>query len=240
MFWIAVMITTVDQKSNMRYIGLMKTMNIRPIARPSLREQIYRALKRAIATLELEPGQRLKDSDLAEQFGVSRTPVREALRQLEDEGLVETIPGSLTRVKELNIEEARQAFTVVAALHALAARLAVPLLEERDLELMEERNEAFRVALEAGDILAAVDADDEFHDVILTASGNKEISVALERVVPKIRRLEFSKFGSFEALMSYEQHNSIIETCRKGDAQEVSRLLEAHWMKLEEVLTRRG
>lgn len=111
----------------------MKKDIIKPIKRMSFRDEVYLTLKKAIVTLELQPEQRLNDKELAEEFGISRTPVREALKRLEDEGLVESIPGSVTRVAPLNIEEAKHAFTVVAVLHSLAARLAVPLLKESDI-----------------------------------------------------------------------------------------------------------
>ncbi|MCG2969121.1 GntR family transcriptional regulator, partial [Escherichia coli] len=75
---------------------------IKPIKRLSLREEIYQTLKQGIITLEFPPDQRLNDKELAEKFSVSRTPVREALKRLEDEGLVESIPGSITKVSSLN------------------------------------------------------------------------------------------------------------------------------------------
>ncbi|MDI5789234.1 GntR family transcriptional regulator [Bacillus licheniformis] len=87
----------------------MMKNNIKRIKRISLREEVYQTLKRAIVHLELKPEERLHDQELAEQFGISRTPVREALKRLEDEGLVEAVPGSATRVAPLNREEAEHA-----------------------------------------------------------------------------------------------------------------------------------
>lgn len=103
------------RKTKNRYIGFMMKNNIKRIKRISLREEVYQTLKRAIVHLELKPEERLHDQELAEQFGISRTPVREALKRLEDEGLVEAVPGSATRVAPLNREEAEHAFTVTAA-----------------------------------------------------------------------------------------------------------------------------
>ncbi|USG63329.1 GntR family transcriptional regulator [Brevibacillus ruminantium] len=210
---------------------------IKPLERPVLRDQIYEYLKKAIITLELAPGQRIKDSDLAADFGVSRTPVREALKRLEDEGLVESAPGSLTRISPIHMQEAKHAFTVVATLHALAARLAVPVMSEQDCADMEEKNRQLAKAMQEKNMIRAVEADDAFHQVFLEVCGNREIDLALERIVPKIRRLEFAKFSSLEGLRSVEQHVAIIEACKAQDAGKAAQLTEENWLSLGRVLT---
>lgn len=209
---------------------------IKQIERPTLREQVYQGLKKAIVMLELKPGQRINDNELAALFGVSRTPVREALKRLEDEGLVESVPGSMTRVTPLLEKEAKHAFPVVAALHALAARLAMPF-DTQAIHNLEQWNEKLRAALEQQDVILAIEADDGFHDVILEACGNREIYLALERVVPKIRRLEFARFGSVEGLESVEQHRRIIDAIKENNSQLVSSLMEENWINLGRLLT---
>ncbi len=98
----------------------------------SLRERAYRALLHAIVRGELPPGARLRDQEIASQMGLSRTPVREALQRLEDEGLVQTAARSQTVVAPVEARTAQEAFPVVAALHALAARSALPSWEAAD------------------------------------------------------------------------------------------------------------
>lgn len=212
----------------------MKT--IKTIERPVLRDQVYESLKKAIITLELEPGQRILDKELAIEFGVSRTPVREALKRLEDEGLVESLPGSQTRITKVNLEEARNAFTVVATLNSLAARLAVPLMTNEDIHLMELSNSQLHDALTRKDVVCAVEADDQFHLVLLKASRNSEIELALERIMPKIRRLEFSKFSSFDGQTSLKQHQEIILACKGKNHNLASTLVEENWLSLGRVL----
>lgn len=212
----------------------MKT--IKTIERPVLRDQVYESLKKAIITLELEPGQRILDKELAIEFGVSRTPVREALKRLEDEGLVESLPGSQTRITKVNLEEARNAFTVVATLNSLAARLAVPLMTNEDIHLMELSNSQLNDALTRKDVVCAVEADDQFHLVLLKASRNSEIEFALERIMPKIRRLEFSKFSSFDGQTSLKQHQKIILACKGKNHNLASTLVEENWLSLGRVL----
>lgn len=210
--------------------------NIKAIERVALRDQVYDSLKKAIVTLELAPGQRIMDKDLATEFGVSRTPVREALKRLEDEGLVESLPGSQTRITNIHLEEAKNAFTVVAVLHRLAARLAVPIICEKEIKLMEESNLQLQNALDNKDVMAAIAADDRFHYVLLKSSGNQEIELALERIMSKVRRLEYSKFSSLSARKSIEEHNKIISACRSKDANLVSSLVEENWLSLGRIL----
>ncbi|MEH7014028.1 GntR family transcriptional regulator [Neobacillus niacini] len=210
---------------------------IKPIKRLSFREEVYQTLKQSIINLELKPEERLNDKELAEKFGISRTPVREALKRLEDEGLVESLPGSSTRVAPLKLEEAKHAFTVVAALHALAARLATPLLKETDIEELEFSNKTLRLAIENGDVIKAIEADGTFHKVFLDSAANPEIALALDRIVPKIQRLEISQFISLKGLKSVEQHDQIISACKNQEHERVVRLVEENWLSLGELLT---
>lgn len=209
---------------------------IQPIKRTSFRAEVYTRLREAIVSLALKPGSRLNDTALAAEFGVSRTPVREALKRLEDEGLVETVPGSITRVAPLRPEEARHAFVVAAALYALAARLAALSIDEAMLESMRASNARLRQAAAARDTLAAIEADDAFHSAAVEAAGNPEIAAALARLLPKLRRLEIARFAADRAADSADQHERIIEAFRKGDAVSAAELTETNWLKLGETL----
>ncbi|MEW4369915.1 GntR family transcriptional regulator [Paenibacillus kandeliae] len=210
----------------------MSTSNIQKINRLSLRDQIYQTLKQHILSLELPPEQKLNDSELAAQFGVSRTPVREALKRLEDEGLVESFPGAVTRITPLNEQAAAYAFPVAAALHALATRLATPQLLDSHYSDMEAANEQLIMALQQQDAEKAVEADDRFHQVFIEVAGNPEIASSLQIVMSKIRRLELAKFSQIDRTQSPEDHKRIIEACREGKAQQAAELMEQNWLSL--------
>src|SRR5207248_7307904 len=130
----------------------MQSHTLEKIDRIPLRERVYHLVQRAIVSGELHPGQRVRDLDLAIQLGVSRTPVREALQRLEDEGLVEALPGALTRIVPLDTQAAHEAFPVVAVLHALATRLSVETLSEQDISSLHRTNESLIAALNARDV----------------------------------------------------------------------------------------
>jgi DNA-binding GntR family transcriptional regulator len=214
----------------------MKSSALEKIDRIPLRESVYHLVQRAIVSGELPPGQRVRDLDLAAQLGVSRTPVREALQRLEDEGLVETLPGALTRIMPLDTQVAREAFPVVAVLHALATRLAVETLTEQDFASLRQANESLVAALEAEDVTRAVEADDRFHDVFVRASANSEVQHALDRLMPKVRRLEYAQFGSLAGHTSVLQHQAIIAACEQRLAVQAASLTEQNWLNLGQLI----
>ena len=134
-----------------------------PLPRVSLAARAYETLLTAIVAGTLAPGERIRDSELAEQLQTSRMPVREALKRLEAEGLVETVPNRETRVAPVRAERAAQAFPVIAALQALGTRLGVPALTARRRQAMRSLDRERARALERGDVIVAIELDDAFH-----------------------------------------------------------------------------
>ena len=209
-----------------------------PFRRSLLWEEAYRRLRGAILAGTLEPGERLKDADLARWLGLSKTPVRAALARLEEDGLVESAPQRYTRVTPLDKRDARDAFPVVAALHALAATLGVPRMSGSDLEALRARNGAFADALGRGDVDAAMAADDAFHGVLVAASANREIPRALGRLMPRLRRLERARFGSLVGRRSVDQHGQIVGLCARGDARGAAEAVRDNWLSLGALIER--
>jgi DNA-binding GntR family transcriptional regulator len=201
-------------------------------ARTLLRDQAYARLRDAILDGTLEPGEQLKDAELAGWLGLSRTPIREAVARLEEYGLVETEPNRYTRVAPISARDARDAFPVVAALQALAASLGVPRLTGADIETMRDSNRDFATALGAADVDGAVAADDRFHGVLVQASANREIARSLARLMPKIRRLERARFGSLGGRRSVEQHERILGLCAAGKAEQAAEAVRENWLSL--------
>ena len=210
-------------------------MALGALTRETLAEQAYARLLDAIVSGTLEPGRRLRDHELAAELGVSRTPVREALRRLEDEGLIESGRNASTRVAPVRPERLAEAFPVVASLQALATRLGVPALTRSDLQALEQHDAERTRALKAGDVTAAIAADDRFHAVLIEAAGNGEIERLLARLMPHVRRLDLLHF---EALTRLEDpgadHVAILGACRRGDAWEAARLVEESFLRLGE------
>ena len=201
-------------------------------SRRLLRDQAYVRLRDAILDGTLEPGEQLKDAEIAAWLGLSRTPIREALARLEEYGLVETAPNRYTRVTPLSAGDARDAFSVVAALHSLAAALGVPRVAESELATMRRANEDFAAALRANVVARALAADDRFHGVLVHASANREIARSLERLMPKVRRLERARFGSLAGRRSVKRHDQIVVLCASGQAEAAARAVRENWLSL--------
>ncbi|MFI8433838.1 GntR family transcriptional regulator [Streptomyces sp. NPDC079020] len=207
---------------------------LRPVRRTLLRDTAYEAIRDAIVRGDIPPGAPVRDADLAERLGLSRAPVRDALSRLVGEGLVESKPQSYTRVTRLVPRDVRDAAAVVQAMQELAARGAVPRLTERDIAAMRAANERFRAATRRGDVAAALRADDELHDTLVTACGNRAVAATIERYTPLIRRLEWRRFGTADAAHgSAELHDRLIAACAAGDVEAAARITADIWSALE-------
>ena len=197
-------------------------------------------LRDAIVTGELAPGEVIRDAELAERVGLSRTPVREALARLADDGLVETKPHSWTRVTPLSLREVRDAVIVVRAMHELAVRLAVPLMTDRHHDRMRAANKRFAAALERGDVQGALDADDALHDVPVAVLGNRVVAATIERQLPLIRRLEKARFGSLLGRRSIAWHDQLIDACEVGDVESAVAITTRIWTTLLDMFSSEG
>ncbi|MDT0389736.1 GntR family transcriptional regulator [Streptomyces sp. DSM 41921] len=208
---------------------------IRPVPRTLLRDRAHAAIRDAIVAGELEPGAVVRDADLAERLGLSRAPVREAFSRLVDEGLLESKPQSHTRVTPLVAADVRDAAAVVGALHELVTRTAVPRLTDADLAVMRAANERFAAAVRAGDVDAALRADDDLHEVLVRAGGNRAAAATVARYTPLIRRLERRRFGEGGNCRSAGLHERLIDACAAGDTAEAVRVTAEIWRGLEEL-----
>ncbi|MGY1838174.1 MULTISPECIES: GntR family transcriptional regulator [unclassified Modestobacter] len=194
---------------------------------------MYRRLRDAIENGTFEPGEQLKDKELAAWLGVSRTPVREALLRLAQSGLVLAQPGRSTIVCPLDVREVRDARDVVAAMHQVAVREAVPALTEADVTTMRDANRRFAAAVESGDVESAVRADAELHGVPVTICGNRALATVLEQFTPTLRRAERLRFGSPQGHASVAQHDELIRLCAAGDVEGAAAVAYGTWHSLQ-------
>ncbi|MCF0081970.1 GntR family transcriptional regulator [Streptomyces lomondensis] len=208
---------------------------IRPVPRTLLRDRAYAVIRDAIVAGDIEPGAVVRDAELAERLGLSRAPVREAFSRLVDDGLLESKPQSYTRVTPLVAADVRDAAAVVGAMHELVTRVAVPRLAAADLAAMRAANGRFAAAVGAGDVDAALRADDELHDVLVRAGGNRAAAATVARYTPLIRRLERRRFGEGGSCRSAGLHERLIEACAAGDVAEAVRVTAEIWRGLEEL-----
>ena len=205
-----------------------------PVQSPLLRDLAYRRLRGAILSGALAPGDPLRIDELAGELALSRTPVREALARLRDEGLVQTRPRSGTRVSPLRLDEARQALDVISAMHELAVRSAVPRLQERHLAQLAQAGQRFEEAVKGGDDERAIDADDEFHDVFVGVAENGPLRETIVRFMPLLRRAEALRFGTLPGRRSIAAHRQHPRGRAAGDTEAAAEATRVNWASLAE------
>lgn len=197
-----------------------------------LRDNVYQKLRDAIVDGTFEPGEQLKDSELAAWIGVSRTPVREALLRLGTSGLVVAKPGRSTYVSTIDPRTLQEARDVVAAMHELAIRETVGKLTKAELDRMRTANRRFEKAIADGDAAKALQADDELHAVPVEASKNRALQSVLEHFGPVVRRAELLRFQSDDGAESLRMHERLIELSESGDVEGAMRVAFDTWRSL--------
>lgn len=203
------------------------------LERVPLRDEVFHRLRTAIVDGTLAPGEQLRDLELADWLGVSRTPVREALLRLVDAGLVESRPGRSTRVTCLDHRAERDAREVVAAMHQMAVREAVPCLGPANLASMKQANQRFAQAVRSGDLEAALRADDELHAVPVAAAANRAVASVLDQFAPVLRRAERLRFATLGGRASIDRHDKLIRLCARGEAEAAAAVAFDTWHTLQ-------
>lgn len=197
-------------------------------------QDAYNVLAEAVVRGDLAPGEQVRDGEIAERLGLSRTPVREAISRLVDVGLIEAKVGAYTRVTSLNRKDAEASLAVLMSLDRLAVREGLPRLDERGVRAMEKANRDFARAVGQDSAWRALEADDRFHGVLVALADNPLLTRLINQIHPQIHRILFRKFstllGSQETI---EHHEQLLELCRTGeDAETIVRASAEHWEHL--------
>jgi DNA-binding GntR family transcriptional regulator len=200
------------------------------LERPVLRDTIYTNLRDWIVQGILEPEEKLKDDELAKRLGVSRTPVREALMKLEDEGLIETSANRWTKVSSVTLKDAEQIYPIVARLETLALELAFKQLTSEDFKTMRRINQRFHKATESKKPLEAAKADVAFHQVFIARCNNPELIRILKEIKLKHERLEIAYFGDASlGKHSPTQHLQLVKWLEQKNLKEALKALAENW-----------
>lgn len=213
----------------------MTTTTIVPQARPyrPLYEDAYDALRNAILEGRLAPGARIVEAEIARQMAISRAPVREAIRKLERDGMVEYQPRRGTIVVELSADDVRDVYALRAHLEAYAARLAAERVTDEDFQRLEASLERMRACAANDDLRGLIAADVEFHSDILHASGSKRIRHLWDSLNPHswtlltgIRATEYT----LEEIA--ERHLLLLDALRARDPERADAEIRDHILSL--------
>jgi len=194
-----------------------------------LREVIFNTLREAIIVGELKPGERLMEVQLAEKMGVSRTPVREAIRKLELEGLVNMIPRKGAHVADLSVKDIIDVLEVRAALDGLATALAAEKITEQELKDLNNVQMQFINYVDKDNIQGAIKKDVEFHDIIYRCSRNDkllQISSNLREQVQRFRVIYIKDYGNMRGIIN--EHAEIYEALVERDPEAARKAAQKH------------
>ncbi len=194
-----------------------------------LREIVFENLREAILEGRLEPGQRMMEIQLAEQLGVSRTPVREAIRKLELEGLVIMIPRKGAYVADVSIKDILEVLEIRAILEGLAASLAATRMSDEEIDELEMISYQFKKCYQKDDIEGMIEKDVEFHDRIFNSARNEKLNHIVQGLREQIYRFRVTYISEYnKAKELVEEHENILEAISQRDAEKANEYALKH------------
>lgn len=192
----------------------------------TLREKILETIRDAITSGVLKPGEKVAEPELAERFGISRTPIREAFRQLESEGYLTVIPRKGAVVVSFSCKEIEEFYAIKSILEGYAAHQACRNLTDKEISRLAAINEKLRQLAEEEDIKHFFKIHNDFHELFRKAADNTKLDELISGLVSKFQRLRYeslSKPGRMK--VSVQEHNKIIEAFRARDAELAEQLV---------------
>ena len=199
-----------------------------------LREVIFNSLREAIIIGELRPGERLMEVQLAEKMGVSRTPVREAIRKLELEGLVDMVPRKGAHVAELSVKDIMDVLEVRASLDGLATALAAERITDDELKELKFINGQFASYIEKENLNGSIKKDAEFHDIIYKASRNDKLLTILNNLREQVQRFRVIYLKDYSSPKNLiKEHNDIFDAVSTRTIESAQSFAKTHILNQE-------
>ncbi len=194
-----------------------------------LRDVVFNTLRQAILRGELKPGERLMEIQLANKLGVSRTPIREAIRKLELEGLVLMIPRKGAEVAEITEKSLKDVLEIRRALEELAVQLACEKITKEEIKELKKAGDEFKKVLKSQDITEVAEADVRFHDVIYMATDNPKLIHLLNNFREQMYRFRVEYLKKDEVRPQLiKEHDEIIRFITEGNKEEAARVVCSH------------
>ncbi len=194
-----------------------------------LRDVVFKTLRQGILTGEIKPGERLMEIHLGKRLGVSRTPIREAIRKLELEGLVVMIPRKGAQVAEISQKHLKDVLEVRRSLDSLAVELACERMSPGQMEDLKEACNEFEKVTKTKDVTAIAKADVALHDVIVRATGNERLEQLISNLAEQVYRyrFEYIKDASYHERL-IKEHEEIFESILAKDKIRAKELVVQH------------
>src|SRR6056297_49841 len=201
------------------------------IHRPTLHEELVERLRNLVVEDTLKPGEKVPEKNLCEAFGVSRTPLREALKVLASEGLVVLQANRGARVAQVTREELEKTFPVIAVLEELAGELACRNLSNAEIETIETRHDAMIKAYLAKDRKAYFQANQDIHNALIEGARNDILEAHHRLLASRVRRARFmANLSDDRWAQAIREHEQMMEKLHNRDAEGLGRLMKMHMM----------
>jgi DNA-binding GntR family transcriptional regulator len=197
---------------------LLQKLKVQIDSHMTLREKIVETVRSAIVNGHIPAGTRVAEPELADRFGISRTPIREAFRQLESEGFITVIPRKGAVVASLSAKDISDFYDLKTVLEGYAARCAARTLTEKDIAKMETVNRQMEAAAVKKDLRRVLTLHNEFHDIFLKSCGNEKLHSIVQNLVRQFQRFRLIVAIRGKMDGSIKQHDEIIDAFRKQDA----------------------
>jgi DNA-binding GntR family transcriptional regulator len=211
-----------------------------PRVQRALRNDVYDALRQAIASGALHPGQRLNEAEISRQMQISRAPIREAIRLLEQEGLLESVPRRGTFVVTLSRDDVEEIYALRADIEARAMRRAVSRFTSDELATLESLVETMRSAARAGDLAQLLDADIQFHRTIVEAADWARLRKIWESLHPQTLTLyTLSTLTDWSPMDHALRHDPLLGAIRRADADAAAAAIQDHILGVSAQVMRR-
>lgn len=210
-----------------------------------LQRNLYREVADRIGDLiehgELAPGERISERELCERFGVSRTPLREALKVLAAEGLIELLPNRGARVVRLTFKSVKDTYDLMAALEGLSGELACQHISTADIRSIRALHDAMLAHYEARDLTRYFEVNRQIHERILAASDNPVLQEMYSNLSQRVKRVRYSKqMTNTFWKRAVEDHEQMIDALEKRDGQKLGQVLREHLCNKIEIATLAG
>jgi len=195
-----------------------------------LSQKVYRILKARIIKGDLKPGEKLLENKIAEQLGVSRTPVREALQKIAAEGLVKMEPNLGMIVIEFSLEDLQEVLQVRRALEGLATSVAAKKISKEEITKLEEIIEKMSICISKNDVVAYSELNGKLHNLILNICGNKRLTEICNHLNSSDHRFRIRSLRSNPERLKYslKEHREIVEALKRKDSIQAEWLSQAH------------
>jgi DNA-binding GntR family transcriptional regulator len=209
----------------------------RVIVRRSLHEEIVERLRDLIVDNALKPGEKIQEPELCERFGVSRTPLREALKALAAEGLVTLQPNRGATVAKITPEEVDQLFPIIGALEALAGELACTKITDAAVAAIRRDHERMVMHYQRGEWAPYIKLNRVIHEAIFAAAGNPSLTALYQQLLIRTHSVRFvAKKSAARWKEAVEDHEKILAALEKRDGKRLARILTGHLQNKAETI----